>query len=131
MALLSFGVNKLVNSFNIGTIRSFRSGTFINMYQSINSDNWLFAVDEASGHNTVFLDLNREDLSNFFLYSNISSGEMILTISHGEISKSFDLSGGAVELSPEDVDMTLFNPGRIEIQLNLINAVNVSVKARW
>lgn len=130
MLLLALGVHVLAGHTNFG-IAFARSGTFENIHQNIHSTGWTFSAYEANGNNTIFAILNQDNLDNFSLKSSIENGVVVLTIRNGEISQSFDLNAGRLEMSSSDIDMNQFTPGRIEFTLTFTNAINASIEVEW
>ena len=131
IVLLSIGVNLLMRFTSLGEISSIRSGAFANTSQGIDNDGLYFYADEANGHSIFFANLNQEALDKFSLLSRISSGEMILVMKQDNIEKKLDLSESSIEVSANDMDLSMFIPGRIEIQLFFINAEVVNVAIGW
>jgi len=112
-------------------VTGFRSGLFINAHQEIHESGWEFSADEANGSNTLFVNMDRDNLDTFFLRSTIGSGEMMLIIYYNDISRSIELSPGDIKITAEDVPMSDFMPGRIEMQLSFVNASNVDIRTSW
>jgi len=130
--LLSLSVSLFMRFSHFGgSVRVVRSGTFINMKQDVGSDGWHFFAEEANGHITFFVNLDQHSLDNFSFESGISDGEMSMLITQGDLTQIFDLSEIIRIISPEDIAMSMFKPGRIEMRLNLVNAKAATVIVGW
>ena len=110
---------------------SFRSGIFINMSQEIHNEGWTFSAEEANGYNVIFTDLNRGALDNLYLRSHIGGGEMSLIIECKGASKIIDLSAEETAIPAGSLDMSGFEPGRVEMRLIFTGAVNVFISLSW
>lgn len=136
MFLLMLGVHIIAGFTNFG-IAFLRSGTFENVHQSIHDSGWEFSADKANGHNTIFISISRETMENFFnltITAKIADGEMLLTISQGEISEVFNLSGDEFSISTAAFayeNMPAFSYGRFEMRLDFVNAIDVYVNVEW
>ena len=134
MVILMIGVYAAVRLTNFTDgIRGFRSGEFLNIAQTISDDGWAFSAALANGQNVIFANLSCEDMANFKLESSIGAGEMFLLISHanGNVVGNFNLSTGEVAINSESIDMAVFEPGRIQMQLSFVGAENVHVNVSW
>ena len=129
--MLSTSVNLLMNSTVWGNTGSMRSGTFVNTSQGVNYSGWHFYADEANGHSTFIANLNQVNLDNISLKSRVLSGEMMFVIIQGNTHLTFNLSDFEVEMTANDINVSMLEPGRIEMRLYFINALNVHVFMNW
>ena len=128
---LSIGVNLLMRFADLASTGSMRSGVFNNTSQGIDSDGWHFYADEANGNSTFFTSLSQSDLDNVLLVSRRLSGKMLLSITQGNIHRTFDLSKNEVEMTAKEMDMHMLEPGRVEMRLYFIYAENIDVTVNW
>ena len=123
------GAIVVVNIVNNGVDHN--SGIFTMEFETRTSDHWTVSAQSAQGYSIIFRDLSQQDLNKISVDSNIAEGEMSLILSQGEHSQTIDLSGGAKNLSADDMGMDMFNPGRISMQLKFNNAKNIAVNINW
>ena len=107
------------------------SGTFIMKIESHTSNSWTFSAQSAQGYSTISRNLSQENLNNLTVNSNIAEGEMLLILSQNEKNQTINLSEGKTNLTTENIDINMFNPGQISIQLKFNNAKNLSVNINW
>ncbi|MCL2476370.1 hypothetical protein [Candidatus Bathycorpusculum sp.] len=101
------------------------------MFETHTNSIWTFSAQSAQGYSTIYCDLTQQDLNKLTIDSNIAEGEMFLILIQDKYSKSIDLSGGAKNLSAEEMDLDMFNPGRISMRLKFNNAKDLSVNINW
>jgi len=107
------------------------SGTFIMKIESHTSNSWTFSAQSAQGYSTISRNLSQENLNNLTVNSNIAEGEMLLILSQNEKNQTINLSEGKTNLTTENIDINMFNPGQISMQLKFNNAKNLSVNINW
>jgi len=107
------------------------SGIFIMKIESHTSNSWTFSAQSAQGYSTISRNLSQENLNNLTVNSNIAEGEMLLILSQNEKNQTINLSEGKTNLTTENIDIDMFNPGQISMQLKFNNAKNLSVNINW
>ena len=107
------------------------SGIFIMKIESHTSNSWTFSAQSAQGYSTISRNLSQENLNNLTVNSNIAEGEMLLILSQNEKNQIINLSEGKTNLTTENIDIDMFNPGQISMQLKFNNAKNLSVNINW
>ena len=111
--------------------RSVRSGIFTSLRWDITDGYWYASAVEANGNIIFFAYLAQEEINNLKITSSIETGALVLAVVQGESRLEFDISYGAFSFQLSEYETGKFIPGRIQMQLYFVNAVNPVVDARW
>jgi hypothetical protein len=128
---LSVGTNLLLHLTGFGNTGSMRTGRFTNTSQGVSSNGWFFYAKKASGHSTFFANLSQVNIDNILIESQVCAGEVMLTITQGNVRLDFDLSGDNSLMGKYDLGAGMLEPGRVEMRLYFTEAQNVDVVVSW
>lgn len=131
--LLGGGITvfSVFDPFNLISFSS--SGTFTNRTANISNrdGNWNFSAQRANGNATFNTNLDAEGIANFTLQSSLGSGNMRLTLTQGDLTRTFNLNQPSITMTSQNLDLNVFEAGRIRMRLYFDNAQSISVNASW
>jgi len=98
-----------------------------NIEQNSLRDSWTITAATLRGRSTRTVDMTTDQLAALHVTSFLSGGEVQLTITQGNVSASFYLTGEYNQA----IDTGAFEPGQIDLRLDFWDAEDVHVNMGW
>ena len=94
---------------------------------NVSNNTWRATPGRANGNSRVDYTFTAANLDAMTVSSTNAEGNILLTFAQGDLEKTFDITGEF----HENVDMSVFEPGRIRLRLVFENARNIDTVINW
>ena len=125
--MMLFGTISLVQADRFDRYGSRQIGSFVRLEDDLRNGVWTISADSANGYSRRNPVLNAVEMDAFHVTNISSAGNAALLVEQGNNSKTVAIPGGFDGY----IDLSGFEPGRVQITVELDHAQDVNITIRW